>query len=337
MRAQFTWIILVGMVGLFGAHQVHAEVPKTHGVIAIGGNPEERDLAAIILGLTTATNAVGWQAPAKALTKKETAGLLRCLGPGEPWECIPASLAAQGIRHTLVVDTKKEQTADGSPMMVLTAKLIVTRPHALIVQQRFCEHCSDAELTRAATELAQQLLQEMAVRIGRTLLAVKSVPSGARIVLDGEPIGATDTTFNTYPGSHVVIVEKPGYLTQTVSIEAVEGKTATVSVALHESPSTEKLNPSRFSRKVPLAVIGAGAASLVAAGFLIHLGQQDGPNDRRIHPRAATVGAIAGVAGVAAVGTGVYLWLRGSRASRSGGASASVVPGGVAIAWNGAF
>jgi hypothetical protein len=136
------------------------------------------------------------------------------------------------------VAAKKQQAENGSPIVVFTVSLIATSPRALIVRQRFCEHCSEDRLTQAATEVTRQLLEELAVRSGRTILAVKSTPSGARIVLDGVSIGATDGTFNTYPGLHTVILEKPGYLTQTVSVQATEGKTAEVSVALPESPAT---------------------------------------------------------------------------------------------------
>jgi hypothetical protein len=42
---------------------------------------------------------------------------------------------------------------------------------------------------------------------------VESAPPGARITLDGHPIGiptAPFNTFNTFPGPHVVMFDKPG-------------------------------------------------------------------------------------------------------------------------------
>lgn len=66
---------------------------------------------------------------------------------------------------------------------------------------------------------------------GRRLrIAVCRAPDMGKGVLDGVSIGATNATFNTYPGSHTVLLEKPGYLTDTRSFEATEGKTAEVSV-----------------------------------------------------------------------------------------------------------
>jgi hypothetical protein len=340
MQARHLCLWMVVALAVPGIHRADAEAQPINGVIAIGGNAEERDRAAVAAGITAAARGAGWQLPAKPLSKKEAASLLHCLDPGEPWGCIPGTIDAQGIHHALVVAAQKQQAEDGSPVLVLTAKLIVTKPHALVVQQRFCEHCTDDKLTQASTELARQLVQELAVRIGRTVLDVKSTPTGARITLDGVPVGATDTTFNTYPGPHVVILEKPGYLSQTVSVEAEEGKTAEVSVTLQESKSsvepkvTKQPPPPQPSRLVPLTIIGAGGVGVVTAGVLIYLGQQDGPDDKTIHRRATTLGVISGIAGLAAVGAGVYLLWNGSRASAP---TISSTPGGAVVGWTRAF
>ncbi len=337
MQSQFRWVVVAIIASLVFARQAQAEGRLVPGVIAVGGDAEERELEAIRLGLAAATSAAGWQLSSKPITKKELAGLLRCLDLSEPWGCIPAPLTAQGVRHALGVAAKKQQAENGSPIVVFTVSLIATSPRALIVRQRFCEHCSEDKLTQAATEVTQQLLEELAVRSGRTILAVKSMPSGARIVLDGVSIGATDGTFNTYPGLHTVILEKSGYLTQTVSVEAIEGKTAEVSVVLPESPDTSPTKqppPPTTSRWVPLTLMGVGATSIGTAGALLYVGAQDGPNDKQLRPHATTVGVVAGIAGVASLGAGLYLWLRGS--SRSG-PTANSLPGGAAVGWLGIF
>ena len=326
--------VVAAAVCAAGVHRAEAESQSISGVIAIGGNAEERDRATVSAGVTAATRVAGWQLPAKPLSKKEAAGLLRCLDPGEPWACIPGTIDAQGIHHALVVAAEKRQSDDGSPMVVLTAKLIVTRPRALVVHQRFCEHCTDDKLTQASTELTQQLVQELAVRMGRTVLEVKSTPTGARITLDGEPVGATNTTFNTYPGSHVVIIEKPGYFTQTIPIQAEEGKTAEVAVTLRESSTAQmpiETPRPQTSRTVPLTLMGAGGAAIVTAGVLIYLGRQDGPDDKYVHTHATTLGVVTGLAGIAAIGAGAYLlWWREPSTS-----SATVAPtrGGAIVGW----
>lgn len=339
MQAKPICSVLAVAIALCAVSVDHAdaETQTANGVIAIGGNAEERDRTAVTAGVTAATRIAGWQLPGKPLSKKEAAGLLHCLDPGEPWGCIPGTIDAQGIHQALVVAAERRQSDDGSPMVVLTAKLIVTRPRALVIHQRFCEHCTDDKLTQASTELTQQLVQELAVRIGRTVLEVKSTPTGARITLDGEPIGATNTTFNTYPGSHVVIIEKPGYLTQTIPIQAEEGKTAEVSVALRKSDPEPKRTitpPPESSRVVPLTLIGAGGVAVVTAGVLIYLGRQDGPDDKYTHTHATTLGVVAGLVGVAAIGAGVYLWWRGPTANVP---TVATIRGGAIVGWARSF
>jgi hypothetical protein len=323
---------------MLGEPRASAESQSVSGVIAIGGNAEERDRAAVSAGVTAATRVAGWQLPAKPLSKKEAAGLLHCLDPGEPWACIPGTIDAQGIHHALVVAAEKRQSEDGSPMVVLTAKLIVNRPRALVVHQRFCEHCTDDKLTQASSDLAQQLVQELAVRVGRTVLEVKSMPAGAQVTLDGEAVGATNMTFNTYPGSHVVIIEKAGYLTQTIPIQAEEGKTAEVSVALRESETSQPRAPEkpteRPSHTVPIALIGAGGAAVVTAGVLVYLGQQDGPDDKYKHTHATTLGIVTGLAGAAAIGAGVYLWLHATAESAP---TVATIPHGAIVGWTRSF
>jgi hypothetical protein len=346
MESQLRWIWVIIALCWADPRMVHAETQAVGrvvaGVISISGTAEERDRAAVQVGLTAATQAAGWQLPARPLTKKESAGLQTCLNPGEPWGCIPATLDSQGVYHALVVVAEKQQSDDGSPMVRLIGKLIVTRPRALIVQQRFCEHCADDKLTQAASDLAQQLMQELAVRIGRTILVVKSTPNGARIILDGEPVGATDTTFNTYPGEHIVVIEKAGFTTETLSITAEEGKTAEVAVALRASAHFEAAPPPPRSRLVPYGLIGAGSALIAGSSVLFVVGQRGGSDEKYRYPRATTFAIATGVTGVAAVSVGLYLLLRGphpsgATASRTANVTASVASGAAIVGWAKAF
>lgn len=318
IKAHVMWVLVLALV--VGATQpAHADNKGINGVVAVGGNAEENDRAAVSAGVLQAARVAGWQLPAKALSKKESAALLRCLEPGEPWGCIPSSIGAQGIYHALVIGAVRQQSEDGRPLVVLTGKLVVTKPRALVVHQRFCEHPTDDKLTRESADLAQQLVQELAVRIGRTVLDVSSTPSGAQITLDGAAIGATSTTYNTYPGQHIVVLEKAGYVTQTHTIDAEEGKTATLAVTLRESERVTKqepiTSPQSPSRRLPLALFGVGGVGVVTSGVLIYIGQQDGTEDKYLRSRATTIGVVSGIAGVAAIATGAYLWWRGPSSS----------------------
>jgi hypothetical protein len=72
---------------------------------------------------------------------------------------------------------------------------------------------------------------------------------------------------------------------------------------------------------------------LVTGGYLVYLGARTlGPDDRYEPTRATTVGIVAGLAGVAAVGAGLYLlW------HHDDGPTVTPTAGGAVVGWSGRF
>src|SRR6185295_10296638 len=160
-----------------------AWVPEAHaedverdaaGSVIVGGGAEDHDRRVVGAAVAVAAREAGWSLPREPVTKQDADRLLDCGDRGTPWACIPASLGGRGIRRIFAFAVERNQSDSGAPMVVLTARLIVTAPQALVVRQRFCEHCADDRLTEASIELARQLLQDLAVRSGRTILEVAS-------------------------------------------------------------------------------------------------------------------------------------------------------------------
>jgi hypothetical protein len=286
------------------------------GSVVIGGAAEDRDRSVVGAAVAATAREAGWALSRDPVAAPDVDRLLACSDPIRPWACVPASLGSRGIRRVFVFAVDRKQTASGAPMVVLTAKLIVQAPQGLAVRQRFCEHCADDRLSGASTELARQLLQDLAVRSGRTVLDVASTPPGARITLDGQPIGATDAAFNTFPGSHVVVVEKAGYRAERRTVIAEDGKTAAVAVVLASADPGS--GPARRSRALPGALIGGGALAVIAGGVLLDLGSRGGAHDKYRYVGATPAGAVAGLAGVAALAAGVYVWWRTPATSAPG-------------------
>jgi hypothetical protein len=285
------------------------------GSVVIGGGAGDHDRTVVAAAVAVAAREAGWSLPREPVTKQDADRLFNCGDPSAPWACIPAAIGEHGARRIFAFAVDKNQADNGAPMVVLTARLIVTAAassgQALVVRQRFCEHCADDRLTEASIDLARQLLQDLAVRNGRTILEVASTPPGARITLDGEPLGATNATFNTFPGAHVVVVEKLGYHRATRSVIAEEGKTATVALAL--VPSASAAGAARPARWLPGMLAGGGALAIVAAGILLERGAQGGPGhpDEKYRYAGATPAGVAiGLAGIGAFTAGLYLWWR---------------------------
>jgi hypothetical protein len=303
------------------------------GSLVVGGGAEDHDRAVVSAAVAAAAREGGWSLGREPVTTQDADRLLECGEPARPWACVPASVGGRAIRRIFVFSVDKRQADSGAPMVVLTARLIVTDPQALVVRQRFCVHCADDRLTEASTELVRQLLQDLAVRTGRTILDVASTPTGARITLDGHPIGATNGTFNTFPGPHVVIVEKLGYRPETRTVIAEEGKTAAVVVTL--VPAAAAATAARPRHVISGALVAGGALAVIAGGVLLELGSRDGPDHKYRYAEATPAGAVLGVAGAAVCVVGVYLW---RRTPASSGPTAVIAPGGGVVAgWAAAF
>src|SRR5690606_25423721 len=146
------------------------------------------------------------------------------------------------IRRMLVVGVER-RTNNGAPMVVLVGKAVVPSERIVVIEERYCAPCAAGQLGTAPVGLANGILRELAVRSGRTTLVVRSNPTGAQIILDGDRIGATDATFSTYPGTHHIILEKPGFLLETRTITVEEGKTEAVTLELRSSGLGDRPKP----------------------------------------------------------------------------------------------
>jgi len=323
--------LILAFAWLVGIRSVRAET----SLLVVGGNAADHERATVTGAIENAIRTAGWTLSAKPLSKKESDGLLKCPDSKSPWTCIPASPNTKGIRGAFVVSVDASQSDAGASVVVITAKMIVVDPPAFTIRERYCEHCADDKLEEAGQELVTQLTRELAKRSGRTVVVIKSIPSSATLILDGEHLGGTDATLNTFPGKHTAMVEKAGYLSETREFVVEEGKTAEVTFALRKSPI--KPLPMRPvstapSRRVPIVLISAGGAFALFGGVSLYQGLRD--DAKFDYSRATAVGVTTGLIGLAAVGTGLYLLWRKPDAPVP---TASVIPGGVSLGLSGAF
>jgi hypothetical protein len=324
----FALVLTMMMAGLGSAY-------ATPGLVVVGGTASDAQQTVVRAALALETATLGWT-PAGVLSKAETATLLQCIDSTSPWSCVPPSMTASGVQRVIVVTVDPKPGDGGANVLVLVGKLIATNPESAVVRQRFCERCADDRLGAASAELATQMIRDLAVRGGRTVIDIRSEPPGAAITLDGERVGATNSTFNTYPGMHQVVVEKAGYHSEAREIIAEEGHSAEVTVTLRSS-STRETPPlaSHHSRLVPGLVIGAGVVAL-GTGIALQA-TKDGPPLGELQPSRiySAPGIGLAVAGGALVGLGAYLWWRaGAHDTAQSAPSVTLVDGGGVVGWS---
>lgn len=279
------------------------------GTVIVGGTADEAARQTVSAAVEKTARESGWSI-APAISPRDRDALLKCKDPA--WTpCVPATFQSAGIERVFLVIVNAGSSKEGGrPIYTLDGRLILAT--GATFNRRHCEHCADDALATEAATLARDLLRSNATQSGHTVVEITSKPPGAQIVLDGNPIGATDGKFNTFPGPHIVVFEKEGYESTTVEFVVEEGKTAYVTTELKATNVRTPIVPvERRSRAVPFALMGGGAVLLGVGAVSLWRGIAD--DERYEYPRALPVGVVASLGGAAAIAVGVYMYRRASR------------------------
>lgn len=307
----------------------------------------DRSLAA---GATEArVRGAGWLLATKPFSAKEIEAVASCLRDIAAWPCVAKVVGSRGIRRVAVVALNRNEAPDGAPQVVIVERLVLAEAELVVLGQRFCERCTDDTLTALTAELTTELLQRAQLDSGRTVLAVRSTPQGALYSVDGTLSGATDATIDIVPGRHIVTIEKEGFDSATRTVEAIEGKTAEVSVTLQrlESAPPRAVTPGKpagahHARTLPIAMVATGSASVVGGVIALALNQHPvtKPADQD-QPRGYYNTVPAGVAliigGALVGGAGGYLWWKYVHDDKHASPAVTPTAGGAVVGVQGAF
>lgn len=292
------------------------------GAIVVTGNVKPKARRDIVsAAMETAARDSGWLlADHKAFSTKEVDEIVTCSTADEPSACMPKAVDLANVNQLLIVSVDDDKEADGSPVVMLTGRAIVASQEIVVRGQRYCEQCSSDVLTQLAGELARDLIKQLALRVGTTHITIRSNPTGARIVLDGQPIGATDGTFTTFPGKHSLSVDKAGFEIETRTVDVGEDKTTDVLVALkptnpivppdHHEPEHHTAKHGRGI--APWLAGGLGVAAIAAGALLLTANDHPTQNGQLLptHTDYKPWGYASLGIGVASLGLGTYLLVR---------------------------
>ena len=329
-------------LGLIIALHLAASGSSAHagGAVMIAGkvSPHERDIIVETIQLTAAT--MSWKLGAPPFSKEAIAAALACLKAKSPWRCVAAAIRGNDPLVIVQVDGDR---GPGAPMMVVTAHILTAGTDGELFASRSCEMCNEDALKRAVADLSKQLLQEAAERTGRTKLAIHSKPDKAWILLDGKPVGATNTARATYPGRHTIMLRHVGYKTAVREVVAVDGETLDVAFDMELEPSSTSgsdghaPSPGPPPRRLPYVALGGGGAAILAGALLIAFDEDPDPRgpQQRYYYDTAKHGVASLAIGAVVAGAGVYLLLRPQATS-----AATLTPlpgGGAAASWTARF
>jgi hypothetical protein len=340
---------VAGLATLLSASMAMAD--ETALIVSGSAAPHAREVASTAV-LAGAAEVPGNKIVPSAFSARDVASLTKCMAEGQPWGCMNPVLRGKGIQQLAFVSIDNQTGSDGSPMIVITAQIVAGDLVAPVGDKRYCDHCTDDVLGKFTSELTRDVLREVATRSGRTVVSIKSVPRGARITFDQKLVGATDTSFNTYPGTHSLSLELDGYQVVNRSVDTAEGKTAEVNVALAKNTrasdhdrdrdrgtvgSGDRLG--RLPGYVPWLFIGAGGAAVVTGTVLVLVDSKPSTDPTSEHSKyyysTKGPGIVTGIAGVLSAGAGLYI-LHRQHVARST-ITASPLPGGAAVQWTRSF
>jgi hypothetical protein len=240
-------------------------------------------------------------------------------------------------KSTSMVYAKIESTSDsdsGARDLTLTAYWF-DKGHDAVGQKALCARCTDQSLRTSADAIMKKLVG--GGELGHVKL--KSNPPGARITIDnGKPIGVTPLDWDLASGTHTIRMDKAGLKPDVRTVIVVSNRTDTLAMDL--IPGDGEVQESRRLPKfVPLAVVGAGVAAVVAGALLIHYNQDPGPTQPEFihHTKPAGIGLVIGGSAAIAGGLAVYLFWSRSSIPPSSTPVAAVSSDGAYIGWLGRF
>jgi PEGA domain len=296
--AQVATVALLVVLGL--ARPAWAAQPSA---LVVFGNAESRPQAIVLGVVDRVLRQAGWPL-VPALSEVDSKTVRECLGRESPWPCIQPMADKKGIERIVAVRVDLLK-ANGVLQTVLTGRLVQAGFSSVLQQQRFCGACSDSDLTVYSEEIAKLLMDERAVQAGTTKVEVTSTPAGAEILIDGKSVGVANNTFATFPGRHLIEARLPGHKPDTRTVTAIDGKTIVATMTLEVAPKSDPVAPVAAPPKpapavastaaaAPTTVIRAGTGPAVTAGSRA----DSGSSLRRYAPMALVgIGAATMIAG----------------------------------------
>jgi hypothetical protein len=314
--------------------------PRAHanddaGAVIVIGSVPDKDRVTVTSAVRAAARGASWDLVETPIDQTEIQTIVACLKSPRVWSCIDPLAKSKQVGRWIIVRVEPDRSPDGTPAVTLTEQILLHGSDLPTTDRRYCAAgCSDEALTRVAFDLTKSLLEEASAGTSRTKVTIRTTPTGAWITLDGNNVGLTDHTYATFPGRHVIVVQRAGFEPKTQTVEIPEDRETSVVFELTPTGAAG----SSHAYLLPGVVTGAGTI-MFAAGLGLQLTKD--PPDTRPQPArlVSTPGVGLMIAGGVAVGVGVVLWIRASKKSArpSSAPSAAFTKDGASLGWAGTF
>jgi hypothetical protein len=226
------------------------------------------------------------------------------------------------------VDVKAKATSGARDLTVNVYWLV--KGHDATSQKQDCARCTDQLLRETTENVMRKLLGGGA--LGHVKL--KSSPPGARIVIDGQPIGITPLDWDLPTGKHTIQMDKVGYRATSRDVVIASDNLEVVVETLE--PIDDTGGGSRPSRVVPVLVLSAGVALLATGGVMIAI-DEDPTGKTEFYRDTGPTGIGIAIGGAVVTGVGAYLLYRTGRSTPTSTPVAAVTSDMAYVGWLGQF
>jgi len=316
--------IAVAAILIAAGRPVAAQSSAGNGVILTAG--EASMTGDVRAAAQTWLKGRGWNVSDGGLTKRAATKLAQCLAV-DPDECA-AALSEIGVDRVWFFLVEVEP-ADAGTNVQLVLRAFGRDGRVLASERKFCERCR-TETLRARVAEALDVVSRAATAqtAARTVVRIRSVPSGAVVSVDGQQIGTTDREYAVYPGHHKVTLSKPGYQDAVRDLDLKEGEVKALDVQLTpvsaKPPAVQPAKPAGPPSAPPIPttregrgpwpyVVGGAGVALTASGVaLLALHERRVQEAGQVFTYRDTLvpGVALTISGAAALVVSSYLLLR---------------------------
>lgn len=295
--------------------------------VTVVGSSTGKELEAVTHAAREAAERGTWTVVAHKLPPERVTEVIRCSTDGDS-RCVGQLLDDVGADRLIALKLVDE-TNNAQPVRVVYGAILRRGADVLASSQRYCERCRDDLLADHVRSLVTDLVRIARSKVNPAMLVVRSVPSGARVKVDGEAVGPTDLELPIAAGVHTLEISMKDCRTHSQEITVTDGQRREVDVTLvpvndarpcgdpGQGNGSKRVLPPKKRKLAPWLVVGGGAVLAIGGGILIAT-DEDEVEDGTVVPSyrdTATGGVILAATGAVAVTAGI-VWLIKARARK---------------------
>lgn len=267
-----------------------------------------------------------WSVIEPKLPPERVAEVMKCAAARDS-ACIGRVLDEAGADRLITFKISDDKYKN-KPVRVVVVQILRRGADVLASGQRYCEACRDDLLADLVRSVMTGALLDARRALNPTKLVIQSVPAGALVQVDGQPIGPTPVDRPIDPGTHTIEVQAKDHRAFSQEVTVADGEIKKIVAKLEPlTPGHRIGEPPGGSQSItqggsehsiaPWLVIGGGAALAAGGGVLLWLDEDDTSNGHRVpsYRDTALGGGALVVAGAAVATAGVIWYMRERNAS----------------------